>query len=76
MVILRHMESMNMKLMNTKKDMTMITKATTMNMKATTMITNMKKPEEDMPVKFLSRKHWRKPSGCKHIKWSRALLPM
>lgn len=74
MAILRHMESMNMKPTNTKKDTTTITKGMTMNMRD--MIMNMKRPEKDMPVKFRLKKHWRKQSDCRRLRLSRVFLPM
>ena len=74
MAILRHMESMNMKPTNIKKDTTTITKGMTMNMRD--MIMNMKRPEKDMPVKFRLKKHWRKQSDCRRLRLSRVFLPM
>lgn len=66
MAILRHMESMNMKPTNTKKDTTTITKGMTMNMRD--MIMNMKRPEKDMPVKFRLKKHWQEAVGLQTSK--------
>lgn len=74
MAILRHMEGMNMKPTNMKKDTTTITKGMTMNMR--NMIMNMKRPEKDMPVKFRLRKHWRKQSDCRRLRLSQVFLPM
>ena len=74
MAILRHMESMNMRPMNTRKDTTTITKGMTMNMRD--MIMNMKRPEKDMPVKISFKKALAEAVGLQTSKVGPGALPM